>query len=88
MRSGIPADVPVANKPGSLEGVAVDAGIVYLKDRPYIFAAMSTFLDHEEQGDAAITAASRAAFDYSHGWRTLRSTDARSDRPRQQYRLK
>jgi beta-lactamase class A len=64
MRSGIPTEVPVANKPGSLEGVAVDAGIVYLKNRPYIFAAMSTFLAHEETGDAAITAASHAVFEY------------------------
>jgi hypothetical protein len=56
--------VSVANKPGSLEGVAVDAGIVLLADRPYIFVAMSTFLQSEESGNAAITAASRAAFEY------------------------
>jgi hypothetical protein len=37
---------------------------VYLKDRPYIFAAMATFLEHEETGDRAITAASRAVFEY------------------------
>jgi beta-lactamase class A len=64
MRRGIPSDIPVANKPGSLEGVAVDAGIVYLKNRPYVFSAMTTFLDSEEKGDAAITAASRATFEY------------------------
>jgi beta-lactamase class A len=64
MRLGIPPEIAVANKPGSLEGVAVDAGIVFLKNRPYIFAAMTTFLDHEEIGDAAITAASRAVFEY------------------------
>ena len=64
MRLGIPQEIRVANKPGSLEGVAVDAGIVFLKDRPYIFAAMTTFLEHEKTGDAAITAASRAVFEY------------------------
>ena len=64
MRDGIPSDVEVANKPGSLEGVAVDAGIVLLKNRPYIFVAMSTFLQNEESGNAAITAASRAVFEY------------------------
>ncbi len=64
MRDGIPTGVDVANKPGSLEGVAVDAGIVLLKDRPYIFVVMSTFLKNEETGNAAITAASRAAFEY------------------------
>ena len=64
MRRGIPPGVVVANKPGSLGGVAVDAGIVLLKDRPYIFSAMATFLEHEETGDAAITTASQAAYDY------------------------
>jgi beta-lactamase class A len=64
MRLGIPAGVTVANKPGTLGGVAVDAGIVFLKDRPYIFVAMATYLDHEEKGDAAVTAASEAAFAY------------------------
>ena len=64
MRRGIPAGTAVANKPGSLSGVAVDAGIVFLKDRPYIFSAMVTYLEHEESGDAAVTAASRAVFDY------------------------
>jgi beta-lactamase class A len=64
MRQGIPPDVEVANKPGSLEGVAVDAGIVLLKNRPYVFVAMATYLENEETGDAAITSASRAAFDY------------------------
>jgi len=64
MRRGIPGGIAVANKPGTLGGVAVDAGIVFLKDRPYIFVAMVTYLEHEETGDAAITAASKATFDY------------------------
>jgi beta-lactamase class A len=64
LRRGIPADVPLANKPGSLEGVAVDAGIVLLNDRPFILVAMATFLKDHETGNAAITAASRAAFEY------------------------
>jgi beta-lactamase class A len=64
MRRGIPAGITVANKPGTLSGVAVDAGIVLLEDRPYIFAAMATYLEREEKGDAAITEASEAAFAY------------------------
>lgn len=64
MRRGIPSDVPVANKPGSLEGVAVDAGIVYLKERPYLFAAMATWLRDDAAGDAAIADASRATYEY------------------------
>jgi beta-lactamase class A len=64
MRRGIPAGITVANKPGTLGGVAVDGGIVFLEARPYIFVAMATYLDHEEKGDAAVTAASEAVFAY------------------------
>jgi beta-lactamase class A len=64
LRRGVSAGVRVANKPGTLEGVAVDAGIVYVPGRPYVFAAMTTYLEENAAGDAAIAAASRAAFDY------------------------
>src|SRR5690606_37328628 len=64
MRDGVPSAVPVANKPGGLEGVAADAGIVYLRDRPYIFVATRTYLKSGAAGQAAIRAASQAAFDY------------------------
>ncbi len=64
LRDGVPADVPVANKTGTLDGVQADAGIVYLPGRPYIFVATSTFLKSNAAGEAAIRDASRAAFDY------------------------
>lgn len=64
LRDGVPSGVAVANKPGGLEGVAVDAGIVYLSDRPYIFVATTTYLKSGAAGQAAIRAASQAAFDY------------------------
>lgn len=64
MRSAIPARVVVANKPGGLEAVAVDAGIVYVEGRPYVQAMMTTYLNDNAAGDAAIESASRAAFEY------------------------
>jgi beta-lactamase class A len=64
MALGLPAGTELANKPGDLEGVKVDAGIVYAKNRPYIFSAMTSFLLKDEAGDAAITELSRAAFGY------------------------
>jgi beta-lactamase class A len=64
MRRSIPDAVVVANKPGTLEGVAVDAGIVYVEHRPYIFAAMSTYLRSGAAGDTAIEAASRAVYEH------------------------
>jgi beta-lactamase class A len=64
LRDGVPATVPVANKTGTLDGVAADAGIVYLGDRPYIFVATTTYLKSNAAGQGAIRAASQAAFDY------------------------
>jgi beta-lactamase class A len=64
MRRGVPAGIAIANKPGTLEGVEVDAGIVYLQGRPYVLSVMTTYLTQNAAGEAAITAASLAAFDY------------------------
>lgn len=64
LRDGVPSGVSVANKPGGLEGVATDAGIVYLADRPYIVVATTTYLKSSAAGQDAIRAASQAAFGY------------------------
>ena len=73
LRRTVPANVELANKPGGLEGVAVDAGIVYLDRRPYVIAMMTTYLKESGAGDAAIEEASRRAFDYFN--RLARSSD-------------
>ncbi|HEX6974568.1 MAG TPA: serine hydrolase [Vicinamibacterales bacterium] len=64
LRRAIPSGVAVANKPGTLEGVEVDAGIVYLQGRPYAVTVMTTYLTQNAAGETAITAVSQAAFDY------------------------
>jgi beta-lactamase class A len=64
LRDSIPADVRVADKTGTLDGVEADAGIVYVPGRPFVFVATTTFLKSNAAGEAAIRAASRAAFDY------------------------
>ena len=73
LRDGVPASIPVANKTGTLEGVAADAGIVYLPEHPYVFVATTTYLENNAAGQAAIRAASEAAFDYFN--RIARSSD-------------
>jgi beta-lactamase class A len=60
----LPEGVKVASKPGGLDGVRVDAGLVLLPNRPYIFVAMCTYLKDDDAGDRAIGEASRAVFDY------------------------
>lgn len=64
MRAAIPEDTAVASKPGTLEGVEVDAGIVYVAGRPYVQAVMTTYLKDNAAGEAAIRSASQAAFEY------------------------
>jgi beta-lactamase class A len=64
MRAATPSGTVVASKPGTLEGVEVDAGIVDLAGRPYVLAIMTTFLKDNAAGEAAIRSASQAAFEY------------------------
>ncbi len=64
LRRGLPPGVESADKSGELDGVRVDAGIVFLKNRPYVFSVMATYLKDEDEGERAITEMSRAAYEY------------------------
>jgi len=64
LRKGLPAGVAAADKPGELDGVRVDAGIVYAKNRPFVLCVMATFLKDEGEGERAIEEMTRAAYDY------------------------
>src|SRR5580692_3222551 len=58
----LPADVKIANKPGSLEGVRNDSGIVFVEGRPYVICVMTAFLENERDGEEAISKVSLAAW--------------------------
>jgi beta-lactamase class A len=66
--SFIPRDLPdglqIANKPGELEAVRADSGIVFLQNRPYIICVMITYLVSERDGEEAIAKISAAAYRY------------------------
>jgi beta-lactamase class A len=64
LRRGLPAGVQSADKSGELDGVRVDAGIVFLKNRPYVFSVMATYLKDVDEGEGAITEMSRVAYEY------------------------
>ena len=51
----LPEDLRIANKPGSLEGVRNDSGLVFLEKRPYILCVMTTYLRRERDGEEAIS---------------------------------
>ena len=58
----LPADVKIANKPGALEGVRNDSGIVFVEGRPYVICVMTAFLTNERDGEEAISKVSLAAW--------------------------
>jgi len=64
--SFIPRDLPdgqrIANKPGELEGVRNDSGIVFAQNRPYVICVMTTYLSRERSGEEAISKISAAAY--------------------------
>jgi beta-lactamase class A len=61
---GLPDDAVAANKPGELEAVRNDSGIVLLKSRPYILCVMTTYLKDEKDGSAAIRKISALTYSY------------------------
>ena len=58
----LPEDLRIANKPGALDGVRADSGVVFLKNRPYVICVMTTYLGSERAGEEAISAISAAAY--------------------------
>lgn len=58
----LPEDLRIANKPGSLEGVRNDCGVVFLEKRPYIICIMTTYLRRERDGEEAISKVSLDAY--------------------------
>jgi len=51
----LPADLKIANKPGALEAVRNDSGIVFVEGRPYVICMMTSFLRNERDGEDAIS---------------------------------
>jgi beta-lactamase class A len=58
----LPADLQIANKPGELEGVRNDSGIVFAANRPYVICVMTTYLSDERAGEEAITKISAVTY--------------------------
>jgi beta-lactamase class A len=64
--SFLPRDLPdglkIANKPGELEGVRNDSGVVFVENRPYVICVMTTYLHRERDGEDAISKISLEAY--------------------------
>lgn len=53
-RKAVPAEVEVASKPGELNGVRCETGVVFLKGRPFALSVMTSYLGKEESGVAEV----------------------------------
>jgi len=58
----LPEDLRIANKPGELEGVRNDSGIVFTGNRPFAISVMTTYLRREKDGGDAIVRIATAAY--------------------------
>ena len=60
----LPPDVQVANKPGDLDGVRTDSGIVFAKNRPFAISVMTAYDRDERAAECAIAEIALEAFHY------------------------
>jgi beta-lactamase class A len=58
----LPDDLKIANKPGALEGVRNDSGVIFVDKHPYILCVMTTYLHRERDGEEAISNISLSAW--------------------------
>jgi len=56
--------VQVANKPGNLQNVRTDSGIVFVKDRPFAMSVMTSDARDERAAEHAISEIALEAYRY------------------------
>src|SRR6266567_404867 len=64
IRNAVPDAIVSADKPGELEAVRADSGIIFAQNRPFILCVMTTYLKDESAAEAAIRKVAGAAYDY------------------------
>lgn len=60
----LPAGIQIANKPGNLEGVRTDSGILFVKNRPFAMSVMTTYDRDEPAAEHAISEIALNAYYY------------------------
>jgi beta-lactamase class A len=64
LQQAVPEGVVVADKPGELEAVRCDSGVVMLKKHPYVICVMTTYLSPQTDGNALIRQIGRLVFQH------------------------
>jgi hypothetical protein len=57
----LPARLSIADKPGALDAVRCDAGIIEVEGRPFVMSVMITYLASNEEGERAVEEIARLA---------------------------
>ena len=60
----LPVDLMIANKPGNLDAVRNDAGIIFVPGRPFAIAVMTTFAADSLEAEESIGRIAYAAWSY------------------------
>ena len=60
----LPADVELADKPGTLDGVRTDSGIVFARNRPFAISVMTAYDRDEKTAERAISEVALEAYHY------------------------
>lgn len=60
----LPAGVAIADKPGELDAVRCDVGIIEVQGHPFALSIMTTYLAHNDEGERAIEEIARLAYAY------------------------
>jgi beta-lactamase class A len=60
----LPAGIQIANKPGNLEGVRTDSGILFVKNRPFAMSVMTAYDRDKRAAEHAISEIALNAYHY------------------------
>ena len=60
----LPEDASIADKPGSLEGVRCDTGLIDIPGHPFIMSVTTTYDANGDEGERAVEDVARLAYDY------------------------
>ena len=72
----LPEDAPIADKPGALEAVRCDTGLIDIPGHPFIMSVATTYLARDEEGERAVQEVARLAYEHFNRLGRSISTDA------------
>jgi beta-lactamase class A len=60
----IPENIPIADKPGALEAVRCDSGVIELPGHPFVISVQTTYLADDNEGEKTVEDVARLASNY------------------------